>query len=406
MLGGNGPPSAAPQKSKSIITIRNVLGIIVATFAVLVGCLLAGVFNSYFRQAVKKGEGRLVGLIPAFADIPYAFKFEDVPDLTGKVALVTGANSGIGLYTALHLAKNGATTILACRDGARCSAARSKITKETGAADSNIDMMLLDLSSLHSVDAFTQWFETKYERLDILVLNAGTLFGAPYELSEDGIERLFATNHVGHFLVYKRLAVMLEKTAAKMGDARVVVTSSSSHHRSFEWGVATSLERINNKTLYDEKAGYHNYAQSKLANVLFAQEAAKRTKGKNVFINSANPGICNTNIASGTPKRAAQGLKWLIGERNVPMVKSWFESIRSFVFSISWNSETGALTQTFLATSPLVKKERIHGKYFHQVAVESTPSRQARNETLQREVWDFTEALLEELGFAHHVNEQ
>lgn len=90
---------------------------------------------------------------------------------------------------------------------------------------------------------------------------------------------------------------------------------------------------------------YQTYAQSKLANVLFAQEAAKRAQGTGVLVNSANPGICHTNIASGVPERTAHGLRGYVGEANVPLVRSLLESVRSLVFSVAWNSEGGALTQ-------------------------------------------------------------
>jgi NAD(P)-dependent dehydrogenase (short-subunit alcohol dehydrogenase family) len=251
--------------------------------------------------------------------------------------------------------------------------------------------MQLDLSSLQSVHTFTTKFVEKFERLDHLVLNAGISgFHNSGFITKDGIETVFATNHLGHFKLYKDVAHLIEATAKSHGFATVTVVSSASHFQPPPVGVYLTLEGLNDP----KTSGSLHYGQSKLANVLFAQEISARMQkaGKNVFANSLHPGFVDTNI-----------LKSLLDATNdwTPFWKNIVTRFTTLVRTqVMWTSEDGSLTQVYLAVSSDVPQQRITGKYFHPIAQEVTPNPKfCKNETLQRGLWEFSEQLLAERGF-------
>jgi NAD(P)-dependent dehydrogenase (short-subunit alcohol dehydrogenase family) len=210
----------------------------------------------------------------------------DMPDLTGKVAITTGANSGIGFEAAREFARKGAQTILACRNLEKGQAALDQIKAEI--PDASAEVMQLDLARLESIRQFVEAFEAKYDRLDILLNNAGIMM-VPYGKTEDGFERQFGINHLGHFALTGRLIDLLSKTA----DARVVNVSSNGHR----------FGKIDFEDLMYEDKKYSSigaYARSKLANLLFTYELQRRFEAQDldVIAVAAHPGNSDTNLGA------------------------------------------------------------------------------------------------------------
>ena len=210
----------------------------------------------------------------------------NIPDLTGKVMIVTGANSGVGYEAAKEFARNGAQTVLACRNMDKAQAALAEIQAEI--PDAPAEIMPLNLASLASVEQFAAEFKAKYERLDVLVNNAGIMM-VPYQMTEDGFESQFGTNHLGHFALTGLLSGLLLETPG----SRVVNVSSNGHH-----GGSMDFDNL----MYEGGSAYEAqeaYGRSKLANILFTYELQRRYEaaGADALAVAAHPGISNTHLA-------------------------------------------------------------------------------------------------------------
>jgi NAD(P)-dependent dehydrogenase (short-subunit alcohol dehydrogenase family) len=210
--------------------------------------------------------------------------FNDIPEQTGRVAIVTGANTGIGFETARMLAARGARVVLACRNAEKGQAAVEKIMAEKPAG--RAEVMLLDLSDLDSVSSFAGAFSSSHQRLDLLIDNAGVMV-PPFGRTKQGFETQFGTNHLGHFALTLRLLPLLEKTPG----SRVVVVSST----------AQNIGRIDFDDLNWERRSYKPwpaYGQSKLANIMFALELSRRlaVAGSGVLVTAAHPGYTATDL--------------------------------------------------------------------------------------------------------------
>jgi NAD(P)-dependent dehydrogenase (short-subunit alcohol dehydrogenase family) len=194
-----------------------------------------------------------------------------MPDQHGRVAVVTGANSGIGLVTARELARAGARVVLGCRDTENGATAAREITAAT--PDSEVEVAALDLGNLDSVRDFAQLFERDHESFDLLINNAGVM-APPRRLTADGFELQFGTNHLGHFA----LTVLILDRMEGRNDARVVTVSSGAHR----------MGRINFDDVQGERSygRWHAYGQSKLANLLFAFELDRRLRAAGSAIRS------------------------------------------------------------------------------------------------------------------------
>lgn len=287
-------------------------------------------------------------------------------DATNLTAIVTGGASGIGLETARVLALRNARVIIAVRNMEAGSQAKQTILEENKSA--RVDVLKLDLSSTKSVRAFVDNFNALDLPLNILINNAGVMF-CPFQLSEDGIEMQFATNHIGHFLLTNLLLENMKKTARSTGiEGRIVNLTSIAHLNTYKEGIR--FEGINDQEIYNDKLAY---GQSKLANLLHANELARRLKeeGVNITVNSVHPGVVMTPLM-----RHSQLL----------IRFAWI-----FTFFMWKNVPQGAAGTCLVALHP--KMKGVTGKYIVDCN-EAQPSAFALEEHLGRKLWDFSNNLV------------
>lgn len=223
-------------------------------------------------------------------------------DLTGHVCVVTGANSGIGKATARGLAEHGAQVVMVCRSEERGTAARHDIVDATG--NDQVDLLLADLAVQDEVRTLGDDLRGRYDRLDVLVHNAG-VFNGEREETPDGLELTFAVNHLAPFLLTHRVAEHMIDTAETHGEARIVTVGSEAHR-----GTRIDFDDLQGEDGYN---GLHAYSQSKLANVLFTHELARRLQHTGVTANCVHPGVVATNIWRGSDwlSRIARLFQWL-----------------------------------------------------------------------------------------------
>lgn len=287
----------------------------------------------------------------------------DRPDLAGRVVLVTGANSGIGKETAVALAAMGATVVMTARTRSKGEAARDEVRERSG----NTDVQLgdLDLGSLASVRSFGAWFLDSFDRLDVLVNNAG-LITSQRRTTADGFEEMFGVNHLGHFLLTDLLLDRLKASAP----ARIIVVSSVAHR----WA-PFGLRRDDLQTERHRFVSATAYGRSKLANVQFSNQLARRLEGTGVTVNAVHPG----SIHSGFGGDGDTG------------VLGWF--MATFGGYVLRTPEQGARMSVRLASSddPLVAG--VTGGYFSH-GRRWRPSRVARDRAAQAWLWAESERLV------------
>ena len=208
---------------------------------------------------------------------------DNMPDQTGRVAVVTGANTGIGFETAAALAARNAKVIMACRNRQKAEDAMERIHQRTPGAE--LEFIELDLASLASVERFAETFRAGHDRLDLLINNAGVMI-PPLGHTEDGFELQFGCNHLGHFALTGRLMDLLEATPG----ARVVNVSSMAHRQG-----KMDFDNLNAEKGYDKMPAY---GQSKLANLLFTFELQRRFEAadSSVVATAAHPGWTGTDL--------------------------------------------------------------------------------------------------------------
>ncbi len=274
-----------------------------------------------------------------------------ITDLSGKTILVTGATSGIGLEAAVTLAGAGAQTVLVGRDPAKTEAVLAEVKRRSGS--DTVEAMLCDFSSQAAIRRFAAEFRAGHQRLDVLINNAGTV-KSKRTLTEDGIETTFAVNHLGPFL----LTILLLDLIKASAPARIVTVSSVAHYR--------GTMDFND---LGHKHGYHimkAYSRSKLANVLFTRELARRLEGTGITANALHPGMVATHIWDGAPL--------------------WTQPILAIVkkfFMIS--PATGAEAITYLAASPEIEGKS--GLYFDRKHLKE-PSSLAQDDEAARRLWE------------------
>ncbi|EDV36908.1 uncharacterized protein Dana_GF13190 [Drosophila ananassae] len=285
-------------------------------------------------------------------------QFTKKTDETGKVVIVTGCNTGIGKETVLELAHRGATVYMACRNMVKCEEARKEIIKATG--NRNIFSSQLDLSSMASIRSFATRFMSEESKLHILINNAG-IMDCPRMLTKDGFEMQIGVNHMGHFLLTLLLLDVLKATAP----SRIVVVSSLAHR----FGTIKQHD-LNSEKSYSRKFAY---AQSKLANVLFTRELAKRLTGSGVTVNALHPGVVDTELI-----RYMRFFGWkIIKFISRPVYWVFFKTPKS-----------GAQTTLFAALDP--KLENVSGQYFSDCKPTSVGSN-AKNEKVAKFLWEESE---------------
>jgi retinol dehydrogenase 12 len=273
--------------------------------------------------------------------------------MSKKRCLITGATAGIGEVAAIALAKDNYDVVIVGRNESKCKATLAKM-KETGGTG-DLDYLVADLSSRKSVLELADEYREKYDGLDILINNAGAVFFKD-ERSADDLEMTWALNHFGYFWLTESLLDLIARSSA----ARIINVSSDAHKRA----------RLNRSQCIDKvnRVPYFTYGNSKLANLLFTFELARKFEGKRVTVNALHPGMVATNFGAnnGIPGRI-------------------FNLLTCF-FAIS--SEAGARTIIYLATSPAV--ENVSGKYFVKEKVE-TSSSESQDISLAKELWKQTE---------------
>jgi NAD(P)-dependent dehydrogenase (short-subunit alcohol dehydrogenase family) len=295
---------------------------------------------------------------------------DDIPPLAGRTAVVTGANSGLGLETALALARAGCRVVMACRDQAKGDAAVGRVRQEVPSAD--VALARLDLADLASVRQFASEFSAEHTGLDLLVNNAGVM-AIPRRETADGFEMQFGTNHLGHFAL---TVLLLEALKARPG-ARVVTVSSE----------MAKIGRIR----FDDLQGVRRYSkwmaygQSKLSNQLFTLELDRRATERRLDLLSvaAHPGYAATNLQAVGPRMTESGV---------------MEKITDLGNSVlAQTAAAGALPSLYAATARGVRggqyfgPDRLFGMRGHPKQVPFV--RAARNPETARRLWELSESL-------------
>lgn len=293
-----------------------------------------------------------------------------MPDQRGRLALITGANSGLGLETARALLAKGATVILACRSLERAELARQQLLP--GARDgAAIDLLELDLAHLASVRAAASQLQDRYGRLDLLINNAGVM-GLPRSLTRDGFERQFGINHLGHFALTQALLPLLRGQP----DARVVTVTSGAQY----FG-RIAFDDLQGERRYDR---WSAYSQSKLANVMTAVELQRRleAEGSGVLSLAAHPGLARTNLQ---PTSVAM---------NGSPIEAFAYRLMGPLFQ---SAAMGALPQLYAATAPEATPaghygpDQLGGMKGYPTPVRMAPA--AQDASLRKRLWQVSEEL-------------
>jgi retinol dehydrogenase-14 len=276
--------------------------------------------------------------------------------MLGKVCIVTGATSGIGEVTARRLAEDGATTVIVARS--RTKAEETARSIERGGATGKVELVIADFDSLDDVRRAGSELATRYPKIDVLVNNAGAINMAR-TTTKDGLETTFAVNHLAPFLLTHLLLDRLKGSAP----SRIVNVASRAHVR----GVI-DFDDLEGKKRYN---GLGAYSQSKLCNILFTYELARRLEGTNVTANCLHPGVVATGFGKNQPGFFNFGVK--------------------LVTPLMWTKEKGARTSLYLAESPDVAG--VTGKYFHSDTRETRSAKISYDRDVQRRLWEISERM-------------
>lgn len=320
---------------------------------------------------------------------------QSLGDLDGKVAIVTGGTAGLGLQTTKYLSQRNCTVYVASRSREKSLHGIAQAEKTLPKTRGPIKFLLLDLSSIKAAQRSAQEFMKLESRLDIVVANAGVSMLNLSELSPDGYERMFATNHMGHFTFITTLLSLIKQTSVTHGDARIVMTSSIGYKSAtgLDYTSLTTARLSDGDSVWDVKPAFIRYGNSKLANIYFTNELAKRLREdgfKNVYCNSCHPGFAGaTGLGHGG--FGAWGGAWAEG-----LIRLLMKPLNTV--------EDAAKTQTYLAANPKLAQQNAHGQYW--VPVWSWTQRYVRcqpeeltnlgkNEEEQKKLWDFSERAIQ-----------
>ncbi|KAJ3149139.1 hypothetical protein HK101_002094 [Irineochytrium annulatum] len=281
------------------------------------------------------------------------FHPDKLPDLSGKVVIVTGASAGLGKESTIVLAKKGAHDL----------------------PDAKLEVMEMDLSSLASVKAFADNFKARRLPIHVLMNNAGGILST-YSETKDGIEAQFGANHVGPFYLTSLLLPIIEETA-KSGPVRIVNLASNAHLYAYN-GIDYN---INNSANF---SSFGNYARSKLANILFTTELQRKLEAKgqtNIYVIAVHPGGVATDF---------------VRPETVGGFAPYIKAATSLVF---YTAAQGAYTQLYAAASPDIVEKGYKGRYFVPQAQLAEPNAAGKDAEAARKLWDFTAELVKEKGF-------
>ena len=280
--------------------------------------------------------------------------------MNGKTCLVTGANQGIGKETALALARMGGTVVMVSRDRAKGEAALADVRSRAG--NGSVELMVADMASLDSIRALAKEFRAKHAALHVLVNNAGA-YNTHRSTTKDGFETTFGVNHLAYFLLTDLLLDLLKASAP----SRIVSVSSTAHV-----GGKMNFDDLQAENGY---SGMRAYGQSKLANVLFTYELARRLEGTGVTANVLHPGVVRTGF----------------GKNNGGVVGPLFAVFQRVGRPFFISPEQGAETSIYLASSPEV--EGVSGKYFTKC--KDVPSNAiSYDEDAAKRLWEMSEAMV------------
>jgi NAD(P)-dependent dehydrogenase (short-subunit alcohol dehydrogenase family) len=277
--------------------------------------------------------------------------------MKGKVCVVTGSNSGIGKQTALTLAKMNATVVSVVRNRERGEKAMAEIVSQSGSK--SVDLMVCDVSSINSIQHFAQDFKAKYDRLNVLMNNAGAVF-SKRDVTTEGFERTLAVNYLGPFLLTHELTDLLKSSAP----SRVINLSSG-----LQKSGKIDFDNLQNQKRYD---GMAVYANAKLMVIMFTYELARRLEGTGVTVNVVLPGFAATNLGRSTGSLRSSIM---------------FKMVRPMQIS----ARKAAETSVYLASSEAVKN--VTGKCFAKMH-ETRTAPTSYDQQLQKQLWNKTTELL------------
>ncbi len=291
----------------------------------------------------------------------------DIPDQSGRIVIVTGANSGLGLETTRALVAKNAKVIMACRTLSKAVPVADQIRRAQPKAD--IDVMQLDVAKLHSVKDFAKSFIGRYGKLDILINNAGVMGCPTRETTTDGFEMQFGTNHLGAFALTGRLMPALQAAAA----ARVIAVSSIAHRN-------TDGMNLDDPNLEQGYKPFDAYAKSKLANLLFVRELDRRLRAANI----------DMLAASGHPGYSASNIGTASNPNNNP-IKALFFKMGNWV---AMPTTKGMLSILCAATDPSIEGGDFIGPQgllgFYGWPAKSTPKPTATDDATAKRLWEIS----------------
>ncbi|XP_055707549.1 retinol dehydrogenase 13-like isoform X2 [Phlebotomus papatasi] len=319
---------------------------------------MAFAFLQNTKVVAVSAVGTIVGLTLMLKDYMQGGRFKNPVMAEGKVVVITGANTGIGKETALELAKRKAHVYMACRDMEKCEQARTEIVLES--KNKYVYCRECDLSSFDSIRKFVVNFQHERDRLDILINNAGVM-RCPRTVTKEGIEMQFGVNHIGHFLLTNLLLDTLKASAP----SRIVVVSSLAHVRG-----EINITDLNSEKNYERGKAYN---QSKLANVLFTRELAKKLQGTGVTVNALHPGVVDTELM-----------------RHMSLFTSFFSGliVKPLMWPFFKSPKSGAQTTLYCALEP--ELEGVSGQYFSDCAPKEV-AEAAKNDNVAKWLWSVSE---------------
>ena len=282
--------------------------------------------------------------------------------MIGKRVLITGATNGIGKQAALELARMGAEIVIVGRDEIKTR--KVSVDLKTVSGNSNVDLLVADLSSMDEVRRIAAEYRDKFGRLDVLLNNAGASFST-FQTSVDGYEKTFALNHLSYYLLTNLLLDIIKLTAREHGDSRIINVSSSAHSAAGTAGVR--LDQLQDGSGF---RAFRVYGASKLANLLFTYELARRLEETDVTVNAVHPGLVNTGF----------------GDNMTGFMRYFFKLMKTVA---GRTPQKGAETLVYLASSPAV--QGVTGKYWaDKKSLQSSEISYDREQ--QNKLWEFSAA--------------